>query len=245
MSGEGGTGAGTDDSSVQQPTGGERQESTSTAEPTGGRSVVDIAQHDVTKQYVKYVTGVYAVVGVAIGVVAILVASVADPVVFSEQILTEMADAEAEQAAQMQDFLEAQYATVFSSFLLSALIPLTVAMGAGVGGYVGSRFDVVRPAAVVSGLSSAVGTFVALIVGGILLSTQMEAPPDQEGSGASLFRGGEFMVLDGSPTFGYDLIFEHLLVTSVLVAVGAALAAVATVYVLNSVGTPPRSFPEA
>lgn len=204
-------------------------------------SVSDIISHPTTQEYVKYVSIGYASIGLGVGIAVILFGMFAEPLFFDSDLSIQLAEG-GENTDQFQQFIDTQYLTALGSFFLYALMAINVSLGTVVGGYIAKRLEEFRLSAIVGGLSSFVGTVVGLILAGSLVSTQISPPPEEFMTQLETIDPVTFLLLSGNPVLGYSFNFGNLIVSSILVGAGSALAAIGVSYLVVNMDEPPTEF---
>ncbi|WP_138798433.1 hypothetical protein [Halostella sp. PRR32] len=208
--------------------------------------IVDVATKPRTKEYLTFFVGLFAVVGLAVGLSVILVGALGGSPLspdFDSTVQNQLdsnVDNVDEMLAQMH--LNRLAATAINGAPLLAAV-----LGVVTGGYVGSRLRAPdREAYVTAGLSAGVGSAVLVTLVGFLASTQIDPVPapeltDEASQSAGMAEAG-LGAVEGIPSAiligGTDLSTGDLLTNAVLIGIAVGAVAAATVYVVRNYSPP-------
>lgn len=211
----------------------------------GGRGVGDVATSPTTKSYLKFFTGVYAVVGLAVGLSVVLI-GVAGGSPLEPDLSGTVQNALDQNVNNMDAILQQMQMNRLGATAINGAPLLAAVLGVITGGYVGSRLDAPdRDAYVTAGLSAGVGSVVLVALTGFLASTQISPVPQPElaegaagAAGAGVQADAGMGAVEGIPSAiligGTDLAAGDLLINAVLVGVAVAAFAAASVYVVRN-----------
>ncbi|WP_135821917.1 hypothetical protein [Halostella litorea] len=227
----------------QQPRPQQQPPGQPTGQARGGQGVGDIATSPTTKSYLKFFTGIYAVVGLAVGLSVVLI-GVAGGSPLEPDLSGTVQNALDQNVNNVDAILQQMQMNRLGATAINAAPLLAAVLGVITGGYVGSRLGGSdREAYITAGLSAGVGSVVLVAITGFLASTQINPVPQPElAEGATGTTGAQadlgMGAVEGIPSAiligGTDLAAGDLLINSVLVGVAVAVFAAATVYVVRN-----------
>lgn len=209
-------------------------------DPTGGQpSLAALAGDAETKQYVKFLTACFGLVGAATGLAVVFVGFVGGAPLTPDVIVNPST------FVQNFDAMMGQLYTNRLAFQAMNAAPVAAGvLGVGGGLYVASTLDGSdRHAYVASALSGGVGAFVLVVVVGALASFAVSAVPTPEpAQGATALAGAqtgtEFSQLDTASgaisavyVGGTKLAFDTLAFNAAAVGAGVGLVSAASAYV--------------
>jgi len=219
-----------------QPTGGQ---------PRGQRGIGDIVTAPTTKSYLKFFTGIYAVVGLAVGLSVVLIGALGGTPLEPDLSGT-VQNALDQNVNNVDAILMQMQMNRLGATAINGAPLLAAVLGVVTGGYVGTRLDASdREAYVNAGICAGVGSTVLVVLSGFLASTQISPVPQpelsEEAAGAA---GGVGMsAVEGIPSAiligGTDLSAGDLFLNAVLVGAAVAVFAAATVYVVRNFSPQP------
>lgn len=234
--------AGADSEPAQEPV----PEQQVQANVSNQESVTGILSRELTKEYVKFVTGIYAIVAAGIGLGIILVGILGINPLSPE--LSSVVQGPLDSNVENLDAILAQMQTNRIATQALNIAPVGAAViGVLVGLYVGSNLHGSdRESYVTAGASSAVGAAVFTAIVGFIASWQVQPIPRPElaGQAAQEFEQDPLVqdiglsVVEGIPSAilvgGTDVSVQGLLLFAILVGVGAGVAAAGGVYVIRN-----------
>lgn len=228
----------------QQPRPQQQPPGQPTGQAQGGQGIGDIATSPTTKSYLKFFTGIYAVVGLAVGLSVVLIGALGGTPLEPDLSGT-VQNALDQNVNNVDAILMQMQMNRLGATAINGAPLLAAVLGVVTGGYVGTRLGGTdREAYITAGLSAGVGSVVLVVLTGFLASTQISPVPQPElaeeaaGATAGVQADAGMGAVEGIPSAiligGTDLAAGDLFINGVLVGVAVAVFAAATVYVVRN-----------
>ncbi|RBI63293.1 hypothetical protein DMJ13_01765 [halophilic archaeon] len=199
-----------------------------------------------TKEYLKFFTGMYAIVGLAVGL-SLVAVGILGGAVLQPDLSGTVSNVLEDNVENLDAILSQMHMNRLASQAINGAPLLAALLGVLTGTYVGTTLDVEdREAYVNAAASSAVGSFVLVTLVGFLASTQIEPVPSPELSSqaqqlsteAQMTTSAGMGAVEGIPSAilvgGTKLAVSNLLLNAALVGVVVAVVSAGAVYVVRN-----------
>jgi len=214
--------------------------------PAGGEGIADLATKPRTKAYLKFFVGLFAVVGLAVGLSVVLVGALGGSPLSPDLDSTVQNELD-DNVENVDEILAQMHLNRLAATAINGAPLLAAVLGVVTGGYVGARLRASdREAYVTAGLCAGAGSAVLVSVVGVVAATQIEPVPSPELTDQAAQQSGSVSLglsaVEGIPSAvligGTDLSTGDLLTNAVLVGIAVGAFAAATVYVVRNYAPP-------